>query len=312
MSRSIALEIIRARSNLYRLIRRYFEPSDVLEVEVPVIGSVGTTDPQIQSFRVGGENSEGFLQTSPEFFLKRLLAETHCSCFAITKAFRDEERGRRHNPEFSMLEWYRVGFELEAIIQDCVDLVQRCLETEKQVHYETYSSVFEKHFKINPHIVDLHDLEPLISERTSFAGSCDSVTEALQLLLVSEIEPKMEGITILRDFPVKQVALAQTGNDANGQNVAKRFELYLDGVELANGYQELIDPVEQRARFEQDNQLRQKSGKLPQPIDEKLLIALDKGLPECSGVSIGLDRLLMAKLGLEDIESVILFPWADS
>lgn len=310
MGRPNALEIIRARSDLYRLIREYFEQSAVLEVEVPLIGSQGITDPQIESFRVSGKSSEGFLQTSPEFFLKRLLAETHASCYAITKAFRDEEQGRRHNPEFSMLEWYRVGFGLEAIIQDCVDLVQKCLESERQVQYETYSSIFAKHFNIDPHRVGLQELQPLITERTSFTGSCESVTEALQLLLVSVIEPKFEeGITVLRDFPVAQAALAQIGVNDAGHKVAKRFELYLEGVELANGYEELIDPVEQRARFDQDNLDRKKSGKPVQPIDEKLLGALEKGLPDCSGVSIGLDRLLMAKLGLDDIESAVLFPW---
>lgn len=303
------LEIISARMDLYRNIRDYFEQSNVLEVEVPLLAKAGTTDPQIESFRVVGQSSRSYLQTSPEFFLKRLLSEIHHSCFCITKAFRDEEQGKNHNPEFSMLEWYRVEFDLDDIVEDCLDLVQLCLGQREHVFRETYSSLFQKHLNIDPHNIELKNLVPLVKQHTSYQGSCESVSEALQLLLSAVIEPTFAGLTLVRDFPVDQAALARLGEDQSGQLVAQRFEIYFGNIELANGYLELTDVEEQRSRFELDNKIRRQIDRPSMQLDEGLLDAMKVGLPDCSGVSIGLDRLLMARLGLRQIDEVLLFPW---
>lgn len=305
-----ATETISARMDLYRSIRNYFEQSDALEVEVPLLSKVGTTDPQIESFGVVGQSSRSYLQTSPEFFLKRLLSQTHQSCFCITKAFRDEEQGKNHNPEFSMLEWYRVEFDLDGIVEDCLELIQQCLNSPQHVFRETYSSLFQKHLNIDPHNIELEQLMPLVEKYTSYQGSCESVSEALQLLLSTAIEPTFTGLTLVRDFPVDQAALARLSKDLSGQLVAQRFEIYFDNIELANGYHELIDAGEQRSRFEQDNHKRRQMGRSEMMLDEALLDAMNVGLPDCSGVSIGLDRLLMARLGLDQIDDVLLFPWS--
>ena len=315
------LEIIAARGELYRFIRNYFESSNVREVEVPLLAEHATTDPQLISFYAKGNSGSAFLQTSPEFFLKRLLARFPYSVFSITKAFRDEESGRRHNPEFSMLEWYQMGFRLEQIIEDCVKLIKGCLATgdtavqcqkiiETPVIYETYQSLFAKHLHINPHQTNLAELQSLVEAHTSYQGQCDSVDEALQLLLSTVIEPRFgAGISVLSDFPVSQAALAEIELDDNGQQVAKRFELYIGDMEIANGYQELCDADELARRFAEDNKKRAAANKPEIAPDLALLDALKSGLPACSGVSIGLDRLLMAKVGAKDIRSVMLFPW---
>jgi lysyl-tRNA synthetase class 2 len=183
------------------------------------------------------------------------------------------------------------------------------LGSEQQVTQETYRSLFWSHLNIDPHEARFGQLEALVKQHTSYKGSCASASEALQLLLSTLIEPKLSGLTVVRDFPQDQAALARLDADESGQVVAKRFEIYLDQVELANGYYELIDAHEQRARFEKDNRVRKELGRRQMELDEALISAMERGLPECSGVSIGLDRLLMAKLGCDRIDSVLLFPW---
>lgn len=303
------LEIISARMDLHQCIRHYFGESKVLEVEVPLLATRAATDPQINSFSVGSAAGGRYLQSSPEYFLKRLMADIPRSIFTITKAFRDEEIGGKHNPEFSMLEWYRLDFKLAEIIEDTLTLVHRFLG-DLPVTRETYHSVFQRHLQINPHQANLQELQALVKKHTSYKQDCISVEEALQLLLCTLIEPQFNsGITILSDFPVSQAALAEVELDDHGQLVARRFELYFGQTELANGYQELTDPVEQRGRFEQDNLIRAKLGRTMHKLDEALLKAMDQGMPSCAGVSIGLDRLLMAKLGIDEIEKLLLFPW---
>ena len=309
-------EVISARADLYHSIRQYFQQQNVLEVDVPLLASRATTDPQLKSFELQSQSIEGdyYLQTSPEFFLKRLLSDLPASVFTITKAFRDEEHGKNHNPEFSMLEWYRVGYDLNAIIEDTLALVLACLgqnvSADCPIHFETYESLFQKHLQIDPHHTSLAELQPLVLANTSYPDNSVSVDEALQLLLTAVIEPRFDsGITVLSEFPISQAALSEIGLGKEGYMVAKRFEVYLGQTELANGYQELIDAKEQEQRFIQDNEKRTQLGKPIIRHDEKLLAAMEGGLPQCAGVSIGLDRLLMAKLGTTDIEAVLLFPW---
>ena len=337
MPNSLSLKLLSARADLYRDIRAYFETQDVLEVEVPVLASSATTDPQLSSFEVRGSIGQHYLQTSPEYFLKRLLCSVSQSVFTITKAFRDEEQGRRHNPEFSMLEWYRLDFDLDKIISDTLALVLFCLReaddpevsieipaetlaeilaetpakiAELPVVYETYQSLFRKHLDIDPHRVELDELQALVSARTSYEEVCVSIDEALQLLLALVIEPSFgPGITILADFPASQAALAEIETSDSGHKIAKRFELYIGQVEIANGYQELRDAEELANRFAQDNQMRLAAGRPEIKPDDQFLQAMQQGLPRCAGVSIGLDRLLMAKLKETHIDSVLLFPW---
>ena len=305
-------EVVLARMAMYQAIRQYFEQSQVIEVEVPLLGVAGTTDPQINSLEVQAITGNRYLQSSPEFFLKRLLVDIQRSCFCITKAFRDEEHGKNHNPEFSMLEWYRVGFDLDAIVDESLKLIQLCLPGNQQVVRETYKSLFQRHLNIDPHNVELEQLQTLVSQCSSYQTPCESVSEALQLLLSSVIEPKFSGLTVVTAFPVDQAALARIDVDPSGQLVAERFEIYLDQAELANGYHELLDAGEQRKRFAFDNKQRQKMGRPQMEFDEALLGAMQRGLPDCSGVSIGLDRLLMARLGVNRIEDVLLFPWSQA
>lgn len=308
-----SVQLISERMALYRDIRSYFNQRAVLEVEVPLLGRAGTTDPQIASFRVEGNSGKSYLQSSPEFFLKRLLADIRHSCFSIGKAFRDEEQGARHNPEFSMLEWYRVGFDLDALIQECLEVICLGLGRAEPVRIASYQSLFQGYFRINPHRVTLAEVQPLVRRHTSYREECVSVAEALQLLLCQVIEPEFTGLTVVRDFPADQAALARVEADDSGQPVARRFEIYLDATELANGYQELTDAEEQHRRFEDDNRSRQAAGRETVEIDQTLLRAMtEPGLPECCGVSIGLDRLLMARLGLFHIEDALLFPWGEA
>ena len=335
----MSLNQLRARADLYRDIRSYFESQGVLEVEVPVLASSATTDPQLNSFEVEGSLGRRFLQTSPEHYLKRLLCSLPHSIFTIAKAFRDEEQGQRHNPEFSMLEWYRLDFDLEQIVGDTLALILFCMgrldacegDAVKQkgidphseggnrdiadlpVVFETYQSIFLKHFGINPHEVELSELQSLVSCQTSYQDPCFSIDEALQLLLAMVIEPSFGSvITVLTDFPASQAALAEIETNDSGCRVAKRFELYIGQMEIANGYQELRDAEELAQRFAQDNRLRIAMGK-PQVIPDHLLLeAMQRGLPPCAGVSIGLDRLLMARLKEAKIDSVLTFPWRDA
>ncbi len=309
MSNLSPLEVSSARMDLYQAVRDYFSQSGAIEVEVPLLAAKTTTDPHINSFLVDGTSGLRYLQSSPEFFLKRLLSDNPQSIFTITKAFRDEEFGGNHNPEFSMLEWYRLDFKLADIIEDTLTLVRQYLGDLPLVR-ETYFSIFQRYLQLDPHQASLQDLQELVVQHTNYGHDCVSVEEALQLLLTECIEPQFQpGITVLSEFPVSQAALSEVEPDANGRFVAKRFEIYLGKVELANGYQELTDSLEQRSRFERDNLIRQKLGRATQALDEALLEAMDPSLPPCSGVSIGLDRLLMAKLDLEHIDSVLLFPW---
>ncbi len=307
---STRVKLISARQALYREIRSYFDQQAVLEVEVPLLARAGTTDPQIASFKVEGTSGRGYLQSSPEYFLKRLLCDIRHSCFSIGKAFRDEEQGAKHNPEFSMLEWYRIDFDLEALIEECIELICIGLGRRELVRIETYKSIFQHHLGIDPHQVQLADLQPLVGRHTSYGQACESVPEALQLLLSQLIEPEFSGLTVIRDFPADQAALAQIAPDASGQLVARRFEIYLGSTELANGYQELTDAEEQRRRFQEDINARRLAGREIPEMDQALLLAMSEpGLPDCCGVSIGLDRLLMTRMGLARIEDVLLFSW---
>lgn len=305
-------QLIEARASLYRRLRAYFESTGALEVEVPVIGRAAATDVALQSFPVTSPVlGAHYLQTSPEFFLKRLLARMPRSIYCITKAFRDEEQGRLHNPEFSMLEWYRVSCDLEGILADTLALVAAALGP-VDVRQCSYANLFAQYLNLDPHRVELAELHQLVRRHTSYDGEIQDRDEALQLLLNQVIEPQFDTeFTLIYHYPQGQAALARLTRDDQGREVAERFELYWRQMELANGYRELIDADEQARRFTADNRARASRGLPQMPADQKLIDALAAGLPECAGVSIGLDRLLACQLGRQSIEDLLLFPWIE-
>jgi len=306
---------IQQREDFYKKIREYFLQQAVVEVDVPVLGRYGPTDLHLASMSVLSGSTRYYLQTSPEFFMKRLLAEGSGDIFAICKAFREAETGSRHNPEFSMLEWYRCGFDLPRLMADVRSLVQ-CFLPGLAFETRSYAEVFESRLGLNPHPATDSELAELALKNTGFRGELDKAGY-LDLLMSECIEPDLGNqACFLLDFPVCQAAMAKIGQDGSGHQVARRFELYIDGMEIANGYLELASAEEQRQRFEADN-LARKARKLEKmPIDENFLQALNQ-MPDCSGVALGLDRLLWLLCrdrGLvEDtginLEKVLLFPW---
>ncbi len=307
---SASLQNLQQRANALAQIRSFFQEREVLEVETPLLGRHTVPDVYIESIAAavsdGTSSHEHFLQTSPEFFMKRLLASGSGSIYQIAKAFRQEERGSRHNTEFTLLEWYRISFSLEELMSELELLVQRLLSCGPILRL-TYREVFQQHLQIDPHNATLEELQTLVRGKIEFSGEGLSRTDYLQLLLAHCIEPKLPGLCFIHDYPHEQAALSTIAEDEFGIVVAKRFELFGRGMELANGYLELVDASEQRARFESDNDTRREKGLRAYNIDERLMSALKSGLPSCSGVAVGVDRLLMLLTDAEHISEVISF-----
>ncbi len=300
----MSLPRLAARAKLYQTIRQFFAQKGVMEVEVPLLGFGAATDPGLSSCAVNVNGSIQYLQTSPEFFLKRLLVEGAGPIYTLTKAFRNEEQGHRHRPEFTMLEWYRPGFSLGELIDEVLELVCQVVPG-LALHQFTYRELFEQHLGVNPHQANLSELAHLAE---SYTGLKEDLNREgyLDLLMSHCVEPKLNGATIVTDFPASQAALARI-EEASGDRVAKRFELYLAGVEIANGYWELTDPVEQLQRFQADNHKRSLQGLPPMPIDYDLVESLKQGMPDCSGVALGVDRLLMHMMNTSNIADVLAF-----
>ncbi len=298
-----ALPALRARADILSTLRGFFAERGVLEVDTPLLCRGTVTDPALTPI-AGGDR---WLQTSPEYAMKRLLAAGSGPIFQVCKAFRAAEAGSRHNPEFTLLEWYRPGFDLRTLMEEVAELVQSVLG-EKPTEFLDYRSAFQRHLDVDPHTASVEMLEACARQRLDYAGGEESRDTWLDLLMSHVIEPALSALTFIYDYPASQAALARLKQDGEVQ-VAERFEVYVDGVELANGYFELTDAVEQRRRFEADNARLEAAGIAPRPIDEALLAALEAGLPECSGVALGLDRLVMLKLGAERLEDVLSFDW---
>lgn len=296
---------LEARAKLYQDIRQFFIERHVLEVETPVMGIASVTDPYIESLQV---EDVGYLQTSPEYFMKRLLAAGSGDIYQISKVFRKEEIGRFHNCEFSMLEWYRLGFDQWELMAEVADLIERLLGY-SHFDYLSYQALFEEYLGFNPHTATLEQLRFEAQQHINVEMPRGSRDDWLNLLLSHLIEPalKKRGPVFVYDYPPSQAVLAKTSVDESGNPVAERFELYIQGLELANGFHELTDAVQQRARFLEDNRLRQQMGLHAVPIDENLLQALESGMPACAGVAMGLDRILMLKLNSKSIEDVLSF-----
>ena len=300
---------LQARAHLLLDIREYFSSQDVMEVETPIISMAGNTDPAIQSIRIG---NGGYLRTSPEFPLKRLLAAGSGDIFELGRVFREGECGRSHNPEFTMLEWYRTGFSYQQLMDEVAVLVRHCGRGKFDKWPQqmlSYRQLFLRYVDLDPFNAN----EQLLATRAKEHGIEDIDLDRkqwLDLLISIVIQPALpeESLTFIYDFPADQAALARIrqGNPP----LAERFELYLGRTELANGYQELTDHREQRQRFDSDNRQRQKLGLEPCEIDNHLLNAMEHGLPECAGVALGVDRLLMAICGADSINEVTAFPFS--
>jgi lysyl-tRNA synthetase class 2 len=293
-------------------VRGFFAARDVMEVETPVLGRYGVTDLNLDgvfSDVIAPDCRGGWLQTSPEYHMKRLLAADSGCIFQISKVFRNGERGKRHNPEFSLLEWYRTGFDDTALMAEVSELVCGWLGCRKP-QIISYRQAMMSWAGIDPFIIPEEDLRQYCGQWLEPAQLQDlSRDGCLDLLMSFAVEPNLGTDTpvFINQYPASQASLARISR-VDGFDVAHRFELYINGLELCNGYWELTDADEQRARFEADNRLRKSAGKPEMNIDEALLAALEHGLPDCSGVALGLDRLLMLKVGTRDISDVLTFP----
>lgn len=301
---------LRRRAELLAAIRRFFAARQVLEVETPALGRCTVTDIHLDAFPVtAGAGVDKYLQTSPEYAMKRLLAAGSGPVYQLGKAFRREEVSRLHNPEFTLLEWYRPGFDWRQLLEEVAALVVEVLSLSgrERIAQFSYAELFSTHLNINPHTIAASSLEQLTRETVDVTATELSPSDCLQLLMHHCIEPELPEFCFVYDYPEAQAALAVVEDNEAGTPVARRFELYGAGMELANGYQELTDPEEQRCRFARDQAQRQQRG-LPQvAIDERLLAALAAGLPACAGVALGVDRLAMLACQARHINEVIAF-----
>lgn len=307
------IEVLRARAALLNKVRVFFAARDVLEVETPALVSAAVTDPHLHSLATcytGPAAPAGrrlFLQTSPESAMKRLLAAGSGPIWQLARVFRDGEAGRLHNPEFTMLEWYRPGFDHHQLMDEVEALVAGMLALPSGFERLTYAETFRRRLDIDPHIASDADLRRCARDHGLEASLPEERDGRLDLLLTHLIEPHLGAgrPVFLYDYPPSQAALARIR--AEGPPVAERFELYFNGVELANGYHELDDADEQRRRFEHDRELRRHAGLPDVAPDERLLAALRKGLPACAGVALGFDRLVLLAVGATSIDEVMAF-----
>ena len=303
---SSSIETLQARAKFNGYIREFFALRGVMEVETPVLSQAGVNDANLQPVVASCCDKTSYLQTSPEYPMKRLLAAGSGDIYQICKTFRDGELGARHNPEFTMLEYYRLNFDLKTLMDEVAQLVGDYLmiQARRDISYEQALKQYAQLDVFN------ETDEALRQRVTEFVGPDLELSrdESLDIIMSHVVEPNLpkDCLVFIYEYPASQAALAKVFTDQNGIQKAKRFELYVNGLELANGYHELTDPKEQAERFDHQAALRERN----QLEDVNFLQALEQGLPDCSGVAIGLDRILMLKLGLRDIASVLSFDFS--
>ena len=300
---------LEARAKLLGLVRSFFHARGVLEVETPLLCSAGVTDPAIEPFIVPAVGGQRYLQTSPEYPMKRLLAAGSGDIYQICKAFRAGELGRQHNPEYTILEWYRLQTNHYELIREVAELLAAVLDRQGWQIWP-WQALFQQVLNIDGLGATREDLKVVAASRLDRVPDNLDHDGLLDLLFTHCIEPVIAGwgVVFVVDYPASQGALARVMVDQPFP-VAARFECYVDGAELANGYWECVDPEELERRFEADNERRKARGIETRPVDPTLLAAMRNGLPECAGVALGLDRLLALQLGQASVGSVISFDW---
>jgi len=302
-------------------IRAFFDAKGVTEVETPLLSHYSTTDPHLNSLRSRFREQGCYLNTSPEYAMKRLLADNPQAIYQICKAFRDDELGPDHNPEFTLLEWYQPGYDMLQLMDELAELIEMLFENstiEPRFERLSYQQAFENVTGFDPHQTTSGECYQYALgnnvEIPQGLTMADDVDDWLDWLLTQRVLPafKKESFTFLYDYPASQCALAKIANNTEQVAVAKRFELFFGEIELANGFFELTDADEQLQRFQQENKIRLQHELEPARIDENFIAALKFGLPECAGVAVGLDRLLMVKTACVQIDQVLTFSWENS
>ncbi|WP_020682852.1 EF-P lysine aminoacylase EpmA [Marinobacterium rhizophilum] len=313
---SAPIENLRRRAQILADIRRFFAERAVLEVETPALSHCAVSDPFIDSIEAayapfpGGPVQSLYLQSSPEYAMKRLLAAGSGAIYQLGRAYRNGESGGRHNPEFTMLEWYRPDFDDRALMDEVEALVCSVLGL-PPIRRVTYRALFVDQLGLDPLTAPLAELKARARTALDVTMDDDDRDSWLNLLMSHLIEPALagQGAVFVHEFPASQAALARLRTGEDGTSVAARFELFVEGMELANGYHELTDATEQARRLQADQQNRA-ALELPQrPLEQRLVGALAAGLPDCAGVALGVDRLVMLALQTTSINDVIAFPF---
>ncbi|MDI9818103.1 MULTISPECIES: elongation factor P--(R)-beta-lysine ligase [unclassified Legionella] len=307
---SASLETLRQRARVIAQIRQFFNQRNYLEVETPLMARFGTTDVYLANIKAIFRDETYYLQTSPEYHMKRLLAAGSGPIFQLARVFRDDELGRWHNPEFTMLEWYQVGIDHHQLMDEVDALLQQVLECQPMMR-KTYQQVFVEICNVDPFSPTVEELQNILKHYqldNVLPADEQDIDQYLFLLMSHIVEPALaeEAVPVaVYNFPPSQAALARIN-----QGVAERFEIYFKGIELANGFHELTDAGAQAARFQQDLAIRQQKG-LSLPIaDEYLLQALESGLPACSGIALGIERLLALALKQLSIAKTLAFDFS--
>jgi len=299
---------LKLRAKILVNIRHFFAERNIFEVETPLMCSAPVTDPFLEALSFNYNNKTWYIQTSPEYAMKRLLCAGSGSIYQICKAFRSDEVGRLHHPEFTMLEWYHIGFDHHDLMMEMDEFLQYVIHT-KPAKKVSYQQIFEQYLNINPHSIADEELKMITQTSCGIAPDHKlDRDDYLNLLLTHIIEPELKSALcpiFIYDYPASQAALAKIRQD--NPPVAERFEVYIQGIELANGYHELTDVLEQKWRFDQDIEKRKKLNYPIVPMDNYLLSALESGLPDCAGVALGIDRLVMIAAQKESLSEIMAF-----
>ncbi|MDO9844123.1 elongation factor P--(R)-beta-lysine ligase [Glaesserella parasuis] len=309
---SASIQHLLKRAKIMAEIRQFFTERGVLEVETPAMSEFSVTDVHLSTFSTqflspfSSQAKTLHLITSPEYHMKRLLACGSGAIFQLCRVFRNEEVSKRHNPEFTMLEWYRPHFDMYRLINEVDDLLQQILDCEPAESF-SYQFVFQTYVGLDPLSATKAQLVAKACEHGLQCDEDEQRDTLLQFLFSEVVEANIgkERPTAVYHFPATQAALAQISTEDH--RVAERFEFYYKGLELANGFHELSDAKEQIRRFEQDNVLREAMGLPPQQLDRRFLEALKAGMPNCSGVALGVDRLMMIAMNADSIDQVMAF-----
>lgn len=314
---SADIETLKKRARILQNIRAFFAEKNVLEIEVPTLTSASVTEVHIDSIPVELFSGQAYLHTSPEYPMKRMLAAGLGDCYYLGKVFRQGESGGQHNPEFTMLEWYRLGFNIEALSQEVVSLVKTILDVPCETLELSYADVVSEYTGLDVFNSSVQDIKSVLHQHHIVLPEkmmedhdiyLDLLVSTLVFPKLRSVTPDKKLITVINDYPISQAALAKIRIDEKGRKVAARFEVFIDGLEVANGYYEIQDAEILKKRFISDNNRRKKLGKTKMPIDDYLLEAMHSGLPDCSGVALGVDRLMMLAMGKSTIKDVISFP----